>query len=121
MVAMHAAKLAQSSRLQRVLHVLLDGREHSTQEIVLAAQVCAVNSIIAELRANGFTIHCRQAPGDHGRVWLYRLSRQPSSGAGLRGEEPAAGSAGCPLPARPASSPGSCPGDGWRLTPPEDS
>ena len=118
---MHAATLARSPRLQRVLEVLRDGAEHSTQDLVLTAQVCAVNSIIAELRANGCVITCRQAPGEHGRVWLYRLSREPSSGAGLRGEEPAAGSAGTPLPARPASSSGSCPDDGSRLTPPPSS
>ena len=117
-MTMHAAKVANSSRLQRVLDRLQDGREHSTQDLVLSCQVCAVNSIIAELRANGYIIHCRQAPGEHGRVWLYRLSREPSPGA-LRGGEPTAGSAGYPLPARPASSSGS-PGDGWRLTPPED-
>ena len=104
---MHAATLAKSARLQRTFDVLQDGQEHSTRDLVLAAQVCAVNSIIAELRANGYVITCRQAPGEHGRVWLYQLASSEQSSVGLRGEEPAAGSAGCPLPARPVSSPGS--------------
>ena len=47
---MHAARLADSPRLQRVLEVLSDGREHSTLEISQQARVCAVNSCIAELR-----------------------------------------------------------------------
>ena len=50
---LHAARLTQSPRLQRVADLLADGREHTTMEIVQAAQVCAVNSIVAELRANG--------------------------------------------------------------------
>lgn len=119
---MHAAKLARSGRLQRVYGVLSDGRWHSTQEIVLAAQVCAVNSIISELRANGCSIDCRQAPSEHGRVWLYRLSLEPSSGPGLRGEGRTAGSVATPCPRGRRLRPGSCPDDGWRLTPPpEDS
>ena len=71
---MHAAKLAGSRRLQRVRDLLSDGREYSTLEIALIAKVCAVNSIVAELRANGLEINCRQASGEGGgRVWLYRL------------------------------------------------
>lgn len=114
---MHAAKLARSARLQRVLEVLRDGREHSTQDLVLTCRVCAVNSIIAELRQNGYVIDCRQAPGEHGRVWLYRLSREPSSAETLAPIE-SAGSAGCPLPAGPGT--GASAGDGWRLTPSEE-
>jgi biotin operon repressor len=56
---MHAASLERSERLQRVLWLLLDGQWHSTLEIVQRAQVCAVNSCIAELRANGIDIECR--------------------------------------------------------------
>jgi len=66
---MNAARLDKSERLQRVLRVLADGREHSTSEIVHGAQVCAVNSIVAELRSNGFRIGCRRV-GDR---WFYRL------------------------------------------------
>ncbi len=71
---MHAASLNSSPRLQRVHDLLLNGREYSTLEIVQGAQVCAVNSIIAELRANGLTITCRQIVSPAGeRRWLYRM------------------------------------------------
>ena len=69
---MNAARLAKSERLQRVLRVLADGQEHSTYEIVHAAQVCAVNSIVAELRDNGFKIACAR----RGDRWFYRLEGQ---------------------------------------------
>lgn len=64
---MKAAHLATSPRLQRVAELLADGREHTTLEIVQAAQVCAVNSIVSELRANGLQILCRRC----GDVWVY--------------------------------------------------
>ena len=72
---MHAARLDRSPRLQRVHALLSDGLERSTLEIVEGAKVCAVNSIVAELRANGFHIECRQAsrPRTGERVWLYRM------------------------------------------------
>ena len=72
---MHAARLEKSLRLKRVFDLLADGREHSTQDIVRGAEVCAVNSIVAELRANGLVIECRQIVEPlFGRVWLYRMS-----------------------------------------------
>jgi len=67
---MHAARLEQSDRLQRVAQLLADGREYSTLDIVAGARVCAVNSAIAELRANGFDIACRR----DGALWFYRLT-----------------------------------------------
>jgi hypothetical protein len=68
---MHKARLAKSARLQRVLKLLVDGQEHSTMEIIQACQVCAVNSIMAEIRANGIPVTVRR----HGGKWLYRLGR----------------------------------------------
>ena len=72
---MHAARLDNSPRLQRVHDLLKDGIERSTLDIVNAAHVCAVNSCVAELRANGFYIECRQVrdrlTGE--RIWLYRM------------------------------------------------
>ncbi len=56
---MHYARIESSPRLQRVLALLSDGRPRTTREIVIEGNVCAVNSIIAELRANGFDIECR--------------------------------------------------------------
>ena len=71
---MHAAKLASSTRLQRVVALLSDGGEHSTRDILIGAEVMAVSAIVAELRANGAVIHCRQARSIRGeRIWLYRL------------------------------------------------
>ncbi|OBS10809.1 hypothetical protein [Acidihalobacter prosperus] len=67
-MAMHAARIENSPRLQRVAQVLADGQEHSTLEIVARAQVMAVSATIAELRANGRNIVCRQDK----RVWYYR-------------------------------------------------
>lgn len=65
---MKAASLKNSERLQRVAQFLDDGRERSTMEIIQECNVCAVNSIIAELRDNGLIIHCRR----EGDSWYYR-------------------------------------------------
>jgi hypothetical protein len=69
----HAAKLGNSPRLQRVLAVLLDGQPHTTRDLIREAEVCAVNSIADELRANGIGIDCTAAPGERG-VYEYRLA-----------------------------------------------
>ena len=71
---MHAAKLARSPRLQSVRDALADGKWHSTRDIIRETGVCAVNSCVAELRANGVRIDCIQQPGQKGgRVFLYRM------------------------------------------------
>lgn len=57
---MKAASLDKSARLQRVAELLADGRWYSTLDIVVGAGVCAVNSCVAELRANGIPITCRR-------------------------------------------------------------
>ncbi len=66
---MHFARLENSERLQRVLRVLMDFGPHSTLEIQDRAYVCAVASSIAELRAQGFNILCKQRKG----FFAYRL------------------------------------------------
>lgn len=66
---MNAAKLSRSDRLQRVQTFLSDHQPHSTLEIIRKAHVCAVNSIIAELRENGIPIRC-QRRADR---WYYEL------------------------------------------------
>ena len=53
---MHSATLS-SERLQKVYNLLLTGPK-TTMEIVQQAGVCAVNSIAAELRANGIPVQC---------------------------------------------------------------
>lgn len=84
---MHAARLDSSARLQRVHELLADGGEHSTLDIVRGAGVCAVNSIVSELRHAGAEIECRQSVSIRGeRLWLYRMIR-PAPGA----REPTAG------------------------------
>lgn len=72
---MHHARIQASPRLQRVAAVLADGRAHSTLDIVQAAHVCAVNSIIAELRANGWHIACTR----RGDVWWYQAIHIPAA------------------------------------------
>lgn len=69
-MALKAASIATSPRLQRVLAVLRDGEEHTTRDIVRRAHVCAVNSCIAELRANGYRIACQR----RNATWRYRLT-----------------------------------------------
>jgi len=52
----HYANIKNSKRLQRVLNLLADGCEHTTRDIIQRADVCAVNTAIAELRSNGYEI-----------------------------------------------------------------
>lgn len=66
---MNHAKINKSPRLKRVLDYLSDGNPHSTLEIVVNANVCAVNSCISELRCNGYDIKCQR----EGDVWRYQL------------------------------------------------
>lgn len=66
---MKAANFDKSDRLQRVFKLLRRGGEFTTLDIVTKAEVCAVNSIIAELRQHGHDISC-QRRGDR---WFYRL------------------------------------------------
>ena len=67
--AMHAAKIKDSARLQRALAVLGDRKDHSTWDIVQKAHICAVNSVVAELRVNHYNIKCWREDG----VFYYRL------------------------------------------------
>ncbi|MEW5790015.1 MAG: hypothetical protein ACOY4L_09030 [Pseudomonadota bacterium] len=57
---MRAVRLEHSARLRRVAELLSDGRWYSTLDIVVGAGVCAVNSCVAELRANGIPVACRR-------------------------------------------------------------
>lgn len=53
----HAARLENSPRLQRLLALLRDGQRHSTRDIVMRAQIMAVSAAITELRANGIGVN----------------------------------------------------------------
>ncbi len=66
---MNAASIESSERLNRVLNLLSRGGEFTTLDIIKNANVCAVNSIISELRQNGFDINCQR----RGEKWFYRL------------------------------------------------
>lgn len=68
----HYAKIENSPRLQRTLAVLQSGKPATTLEIMMYARVCAVNSIISELRRNGFEIDSRPVKGGGG-IWEYQL------------------------------------------------
>lgn len=68
-MSLHAARLEKSDRLQRVRNVLLDGMRHTTRDLIRKARVCAVNSIIAELRENGMQIECQRVRN----LWYYQV------------------------------------------------
>ena len=72
MARMHAARIDDSPRLQKVRDFLRRRRSATTREISNSCDVYAVNSIVAELRANGFTIDCTPVKGQRG-VYLYTL------------------------------------------------
>ena len=67
---MNAADIDNSDRLQRVWKLLSKGGEYTTLEIIQQAGVCAVNSIISELRANGCDIQCQRRD----KKWFYRMT-----------------------------------------------
>ena len=67
---MNYAKLDKSDRLRRVLSLLKDHRLHSTRDIIRRAHVCAVNSIISELRGNKKKITCKRVGG----IYYYRMA-----------------------------------------------
>ena len=69
---MNAANIEKSARLGRVLDLLSQGGEFTTLDIIKQAGVCAVNSIVAELRCNGYEINCQR----RGDKWFYRLEKQ---------------------------------------------
>ena len=57
-----------SERLQRVLTYLTDAQWHSTMDIIQHCNVCAVNSIIWELRSNGYLIDKRRMTTPEGKT-----------------------------------------------------
>jgi len=65
--SINAAKLERSERLQRVDRLLSTGKQYSTKEISNRTDVYAINSAVAELRANGRTITCKR----FGSAWYY--------------------------------------------------
>lgn len=77
---MHYARLSSSPRLQSALRVLQAANgEISTFELSRQAGICAVNSVIAELRANGAEITCRQQVENGQRRFFYTLLKSPKN------------------------------------------
>ena len=75
---MHHAKLSESPRLRRTLRVLQRAKcELSTRDLTRMADICAVNSVIAELRANGAEITTRQRVKNGQRRFFYTLVKAP--------------------------------------------
>ena len=76
---MHHARLSKSSRLQRCLRAL---KRHpngiSTRGLIREAGICAVSSVISELRANGAEIDCRRMKSLTGVRHIYTLRKSPS-------------------------------------------
>lgn len=76
----NAAKLDRSERLQRVLTLLIENRHRwlTTRQIMRLSHVCAVNTVIAELRDNSAEIECKTTVlRDGKRRWSYRLTKAP--------------------------------------------
>jgi hypothetical protein len=67
---MHACHIETSPRLQRVLAVLADGARHTTRDLMLRANVCAVNSCVAEIRANGIDVRCEAVARGRYVYWI---------------------------------------------------
>jgi hypothetical protein len=76
---MNHARLATSARLQRALRVLqAHGDWMTKRQILRAAHVCAVNSVIAALRTNGADIETKLEVLREGRRrYRYRLVTAP--------------------------------------------
>lgn len=74
---MHAATISNSGRLQAVLAYLrAKGDEGATtRQLIAATGCCAINSIVAELRAGGIAVECDyEGTTDKGaRIYRYRL------------------------------------------------
>lgn len=74
---MNAASLP-SERLQRLLAVLEDGKPLTTRTIMRRANICAINSCVAELRQHGAEITCtRQLVAGKWR-FFYTMTKGPT-------------------------------------------
>jgi hypothetical protein len=72
----HAGHVRTSPRLRKVYEFLRarGGRGATTFEIIRACQVCAVNSIISELRHNGLGIDCKDEGLNDQRSHVFRYT-----------------------------------------------
>ena len=72
----HAADIANSERLQRLMRVLSDGLPHTTAEISGRTGSVAVHTDAAEIRAGGVGVRCRfrETTPEGRRVYEYQLT-----------------------------------------------
>lgn len=77
---MNAARVKTSRRLQRTLRVLREAGSAglTTRQLMRRANICAVNSVIAELRVNGCEITTRREDAPSGKRYTYVLIKGPS-------------------------------------------
>ena len=59
----------------RVVSLLESGREYSTNEIISQAKVCAVASLVSELRRTGLPIVCTRK----GKNWFYKIEARSAA------------------------------------------
>lgn len=78
---MNFARVGNSPRLQRVLHVLRHGTSkglwHSTFDLNLAARVTSAGTAISELEHQGYTIYHRRMTKS--QSFEYRLIKEPET------------------------------------------
>jgi hypothetical protein len=72
-VKSHYARVTHSPRLQRLLMLLSNGKEYTTMQIILGANVAAVNSAVHELRCNDIPVNCRRLRDGDSMVFAYSL------------------------------------------------
>lgn len=79
-------KLSKNATLQKVFRYLKGARDRgdgtvTTRDILIHTGICAVNSVIGELRENGCEISCEQRRDEDGKPrWHYRLEKEPTHG-----------------------------------------
>jgi hypothetical protein len=74
----HFARLSSSPRLRRALRVLQAANGAlTTYELMRKAKICAVSSVVSELRNNGAEITCRQEVTNGRRRFYYTLIKSP--------------------------------------------
>lgn len=75
-IGIHAADVTKSKRLQRVAKYLAKrGKKGATtMDIIRSCSVVAVNSVVSELRINGYNITAtRERDDGDSRVYRYRM------------------------------------------------
>lgn len=73
---MNYARLEQSPRLQTIYAALKTGPK-TTRDLIIETGYCAINSAIAEMRAQGINITCKMVGRTKGSsIYLYTMERE---------------------------------------------